>query len=143
MTTPAAEVRTAQVTIPAGTAQDSPYTESVAFPYRELTGVYWRVPPGPSGLMGWRLTMSDGTPVIPTADGWIVADDEAAQWAVTGQPDSGMWEVTGYNTDVYDHTVYITFLLDLPAGPPSVTTLPPNSALSSPGPVSTTGVPVG
>lgn len=115
MTTPAAEVRSFQVTIPAGTPLSSPVTSDVAFPARIVTGVHWKVPPGPSGLMGWRLSMSGGIAVIPTGGGWVIADDDSDTWPLTGQPDSGAWQVTGYNTDVYDHTVYLDFLLDLVA----------------------------
>ena len=113
MSTPAAEVRSFAVTIPAGTAQDDPYTADIYFPARDVVAVSWRVPPGPSGLMGWRLTMSGGQVVIPTGGGWIVADDQYDTWPLTGFPDSGYWEVTGYNTGAYDHTVYLDFLLDL------------------------------
>lgn len=143
MTTPAAEVRSFAVTIPAGTTPAVPFTADVSFPPRLVVGVHWKVPPGPSGLMGWRLTMSGGNAVIPTGGGWIIADNESATWPLTGQPDSGAWEVTGYNTDIYDHTVYLDFLLDLVAAPSAPTTLPSNSALSSPASVSASGLVVG
>ena len=113
MSVPAVEVRSFAVTIPAGTPVDTPYTQDIFIPARILTGVHWKVPPGPSGLMGWRLTMSGGNAVIPTGGGWIISDDADVTWALTDQPDSGYWEVTGYNTDIYDHTVYLDLLLDL------------------------------
>ena len=107
------EIRAAQATIPAGTPLSAPVTVSVAFPDRIVRSVRWRVPRGPGGLMGWQLT-SDGVPVIPVVAGtWIVADDEADDWALDGYPTTGNWQVTGYNTGVYPHTVYLTFLLDL------------------------------
>jgi len=143
MSTPAVDIRAVQVTVPAGTAESSPQVTEVFFPPRILTAVHWRVPPGPSGLMGWRLTMSGGTPVIPSAGGWIVADDESAQWAVQDQPDSGRWEIAGYNTDIYDHTVYVTFLLDVITSPSGVIAVPPPSALSSPPGVAAAGVSAG
>lgn len=101
------------MTIPAGTPLLSPVTSDVSFPTRVVTGVHWKVPPGPSGLMGWRLSMSGGIAVIPTGGGWVVTDDDSDTWPLTGQPDSGGWQLTGYNTDVYDHAVYLDFLLDL------------------------------
>lgn len=109
----AQEIRAAQATIPAGTPLAAPVTVSVAFPDRIVRSVRWRVPPGPGGLMGWQLT-SDGVPVIPAVPGtWIVADDESDDWPLDGYPTAGNWQVTGYNTGVYPHTVYLTFLLDL------------------------------
>lgn len=115
----AAEVRSYAVQIPAGTTQAAPFVQSVAFPTRIVTQVNWRVPRGPSGLMGWRLTMG-GVQVIPLPDGaWLVADDAHGEWPMSGQPVTGQWELTGYNTGVYAHTVYVDFLLDLVA--PAVT----------------------
>lgn len=134
MSTPAAEVRSFAVTIPAGTSQASPFTEEINFPAREVVAVSWKVPPGPSGLMGWRLTMSGGQPVIPTGGGWIVADDQSGTWPVTGMPDGGFWEVTGYNTGAFNHTVYIDFLLDLLGTGTAQPALISSSDLSSPAP---------
>lgn len=134
MTTPAGaavEIRTFQVTIPAGTAQSAPVTTDIAFPSRVVQAVTWKVPPGPSGLMGWRLTMSGGNAVLPTGGGWVVADDQSDTWPVTNQPDSGAWEVTGYNTDIYDHSVYLTFQLALVPAPGSSVTLAPLSSLQA------------
>jgi len=138
VTSPAVEVRSFAVTIPAGTAITAPYTQDIYTPARVLAALHWKVPPGPSGLMGWRLTMSGGNPVIPTGGGWIIADDEDATWNLTDQPDSGFWELTGYNTDIYPHTVYLDFLLDLVGETPTVISQIPSSALSSPAPVTTT-----
>jgi hypothetical protein len=87
--------------------------------------------------MGWKLTMSGGQPVIPINGAFIVTDDRADNWIVTQQPDSGQWEVTGYNTDIYDHTVYLDFFLDLVGQAATVTTLASNEALSSPAPITT------
>jgi hypothetical protein len=62
--------------------------------------------------MGWRLS-SDGVAVVPVVPGsWVIADGEADDWALDGYLDSGNWQVTGYNTGVYPHTVHLTFLLD-------------------------------
>lgn len=141
MTTPVQEVRSFQVTIPAGTTIDAPYTASVAFPPRLVEGVHWKVPPGPSGLMGWRLTMSGGTAVIPTGGGWIITDNDSDTWQLAGQPDSGYWDVTGYNTDIYDHSVYLDFLLNpIPVAAP-VTTLLSSASLSAPASSSALAIP--
>lgn len=140
MTTPpvgSAEVRAFAVTIPAATTVDAPYTESIAFPPRTLQAVTWFVPPGASGLSGWRLTMSNGNQVIPTGGGWIIADSVWDTWPVINQPDSGQWEVTGYNTDQYDHTVYLYMHLGLivpavaPAAPIPATLLAPPSGAAA------------
>ena len=85
MSTPAVEIRSFAVTIPTGTTQSAPYTQDIFFPARIVTGVHWKVPRGPSGLMGWQLTMSGGNAVIPAGGGWIITDDDSDTWPLTGQ----------------------------------------------------------
>lgn len=114
----AQEIREFAVTVPAGTPQSAPLVTNIAFPQREVVRVTYRVPPGPSGLMGWALT-SAGTPVIPIQPKtFIVTDNQADTWDLEGYLDSGNWQVTAYNTGIYPHTVYLTFLLDLPGTVP-------------------------
>lgn len=126
------EIRTFTVPIPAGTPLSAPAIVPVTFPPRIVTAVRWRVPPGPSGLMGWALTVA-GNPVIPRAPGtYIVANDEHDEWPLEGYPDQGQWQVTGYNTDIYAHSVYLTFLLDQISAGLAAPALLPNAALSSP-----------
>lgn len=115
----AQEIREFAVTIPAGTAKATPLVTNISFPERLVTAVSYRVPPGPSGLMGWALT-SAGTPVIPIQQKtYIVTDNQSDTWDLEGYLDSGNWQVTGYNTGIYPHTVYLTFQLDLPGTVPS------------------------
>jgi len=98
--------------------------------------------------MGWSLT-SDGGAVIPAQAGqYIVADNEFAQWDVQGYQDSGSWQVTGYNTDGYDHSVYLDFMCVAPgmdnpgaASPPPPPVSTDNSSLSTPPPDATTFIP--
>lgn len=131
MSTPAVEIRSFAVTIPANTAIASPLTTLVSFPPRVVTEIHWRVPGGPAGNLGWKLTMSGGQNLLPVNGTFIVTDDRADVWPVINQPDGGQWEVTGYNTDIYDHTVYLDFFLDLTGQAPAVTTFLPNAQLSS------------
>lgn len=137
MSTPAVEIRSFAVTIPANTPITAPVTELVAFPPRVVTEIHWRVPPGPVGFMGWKLTMSGGQNLLPVNGTFIVVDNHADQWLVVNQPDGGQWEVTGYNTDIYDHTVYLDFFLDLVGGPTPPPPLMSNESLSSPSSVTT------
>ena len=132
MTSPVQEVRSFAVTIPAGTVQSAPYTADVFMPSREVAWVKWRVPPGPSGLMGWRLSMSGGQVVLPAGGGYIVADNDSSTWDLFGQPDGGYWEVTGYNTDIYDHTVYLDFGVTVPGSGPAPVSFIPSPDLSQP-----------
>lgn len=108
------EVRRYTVTIPAGTLASAPLVADLAMPARLVRSVLWRVPPGPRGLMGFRIG-SSGVQVIPWNTGeWIVADDEDDELVLENQITSGAWQCIGYNTGRYDHQVYLTFRLDPP-----------------------------
>lgn len=133
----ATEIRSFALTIPANTPKSAPVTIPIVFPPRTVTQVDWQVPPGPSGLMGWALTIA-GQPVIPRNPGaFIVTDNRTQSWPLENYPDQGQWQLTGYNIDVYDHTVYLDFLLQLSSAPPATPAQLPNEALSSPPPPAT------
>lgn len=92
-----------------GTAQASPVTVALAMPGRTVVGVRIRVPPGPRGLMGFRLTASGG-PVIPEDPGqFLVADAEVFDWDLVDVPQGAAWQLQGYNTGAFAHTVYLDF----------------------------------
>lgn len=99
------------VTVPAGTPKTAPLVTPTRFPDRRVDEIRWLVPPGPSGLAGWRITMG-GVQVIPRNAGtWIIRDGHFAGTALVKLPTSGAWDVTGYNTGKYPHTIYVTFLV--------------------------------
>ena len=109
----AREIRKYTVTVPAGTAIASPATTSIAFPVRVVRSVDWRIPPGAQGVMGWQLAMG-GVQVVPFgSDTWVVDDGTAGAFALDGYPDSGAWQVIGYNTGTFAHSIFLTFHLDL------------------------------
>ena len=114
----AREVRNFAVTVPAATLESAPFVADLSMPARIALSVRVRVPPGPAGMVGWALG-SAGERVLPWGPGeWIVADNEAIEWPLHGQIESGAWQLQGYNLGVYDHTIYVTFLLDpLGVGP--------------------------
>lgn len=128
----ATEIRAFAVQIPANTPVSAPVTIPVVFPPRTVIQLDWQVPPGPSGLMGWALTVA-GQPVIPRNPGaYIVTDNRTESWPLENYPDQGQWQVTGYNTDIYPHTVYLDFLLDLNSAPTGTPAQIPSTDLSSP-----------
>lgn len=109
-----AEVRNFAVVVPAGTASSSPQVTDLDMPARLVRGIRVRIPPGPAGTVGWALGAA-GTRVLPAGVGeWIVADNEVIEWPLDQQIDSGAWQLQAYNLGAFDHTLYVTFLLDLP-----------------------------
>lgn len=96
-------------TVPAGTLITSVAVINLPVGAGSIDKIRWRVPSGPRGNLGWFLSMG-GARVLPdNAGGFIVADDEYDEWTISGLPDSGAWQLSGYNTGVYDHTVYLDF----------------------------------
>jgi hypothetical protein len=69
------------------------------------------MPRGSAGLVGWQLT-SSGAQVIPANPGSFLVDDgRDGFWQLDSLHTSGDWNVTGYNTGNYPHTVYLEFLV--------------------------------
>jgi hypothetical protein len=121
----AAEIRQFNVTVPAGTAIAAPQVSSLAMPARIVDLIRIRVPPGPRGAVGFAFGMA-GTRIIPfNAGAYVVADDEVLEWPLSGQPDSGAWQLFAYNLGANDHTLYITFHLELPQSRAAVALAPP------------------
>jgi hypothetical protein len=107
------DVQHFSILIPAGTAIASPATTNLGMPPRKVRAVRFRIPPGPQGTVGFNLAMA-GTSILPSnRNAWYVGDDEAFDWPLDNQPDSGAWQFRAYNTDTFDHTIELTFLMDL------------------------------
>lgn len=108
------EYRHFDATIPAGTAKAAPVTIQLAMPSRVVRRVRVRFPPGPSGLVGVQLG-SSGVQVIPwNAGSFLIGDDEAFTFEPDGFITTGAWQLIGYNTGAWPHTLPIDFELDPP-----------------------------
>lgn len=46
-------------------------------------------------------------PVNPAQ--WIVHDGDSTATELARLPDSGAWQIRGYNTGTFPHTIYVTF----------------------------------
>jgi hypothetical protein len=116
----ALEVQHFTATIPAGTPTTAPVAVDITMPARTVRQIDWRVPNGPMGVFGWHVAMG-GVKVFPSGgDTWVVGNDEHGTWQVHNAPDSGAWQVVGYNTGVNPHSVYLAFHVDLPGRPARV-----------------------
>lgn len=127
------QVKRFTATFAAGTPVAAPATVDISFPPGQVRTIDWRVPPGPAGVMGWRLTMG-GVQVIPDdSDPWVIEDNHSGTFTLTDYPDSGAWQVTGYNTGVNNHSVYLVFHIDLLRRAPELAApLDPRSLMPSP-----------
>ena len=93
---------------------DNPQVQDISFPERKVQRIRVRIPPGPSGLMGFALTMGGAT-VLPYEPGtYFIADNEVIDLGVEDLPTTGAWQISSYNLGLYPHTIYLDFTVSLP-----------------------------
>lgn len=135
----ARQIRSRQVTVPAGTTKAAPATFNVSFPPMTVAEIDVLVPPGSNGTLGFQIA-SSGIQVIPwNAGEWIVTNNERLAWPTEGYPDSGDWQVIAYNTGMYDHSLWVRFSLSPVAVAVAGPVVVDLGALSSPAAGLTTG----
>lgn len=100
------------VTIPKATAKASPLTVPTTFPEGVVTAIEIDIPPGPSGLLGFMIAHSSQQIIPRTANSWITLDDRNLSWTLSDYPTGGAWAVIGYNTDIYNHTIQVRYLIN-------------------------------
>lgn len=109
----AVEIRDFTVTIPAGTAISAHFSASLAIPPRVVTQINVRVPPGPRGEVGFSIA-SGGINIIPVTNGdFIVTDNEDLIYPLEQTITSGAWQLLGYNTGSFPHTLRVYLYCDL------------------------------
>ena len=108
----AARIEAPEVVIPSGTLDTAPITQDLDWQPGVVRRVEILVPPGPSGLIGFRIGHSGQTIIPRTAGQWIIPGVEVIFWDLDGYPTGGAWFVEAYNLDIYDHTLYTRWLLD-------------------------------
>lgn len=120
-------------TIPANTPKSALHTVALDLDGWEIESIDLQVPPGPSYLMGFYIA-NNGVALYPYgADQFLVWDDRAESWSLNGQPNAGGWAIVGYNLDAqYDHSVYVRFHVNPPAGAALV--VPQITVISTPPP---------
>jgi hypothetical protein len=118
----ATEIHQFNATIPAGTLSSAPITVSLGQANYEIESVDVEVPNGPNGLMEFYIGLS-GQQWIPFEQGtYIRWNDRSGSWNTENQTVNGGWEVTGFNTGTYDHTVTVRFHTNPIPDPPSAST---------------------
>lgn len=99
-------------TIPAGTPETALVEVDLGLSDQVVQQVDLQVPPGPLGCMGFSVWHSN-TPILPRNMGdFFVWDNHYATWTLEDVPSGGGWQVVGYNTGQYDHTVYVVMHTD-------------------------------
>jgi hypothetical protein len=97
------------VTIPANTPVATPVTLPLVFQQGSVTEIDVKVPPGPSGNVGFFIGAGGSQYVPRTAGSYIMPNDDFFTWPMENAINSGSWSLTGYNTDIYPHTIQVGF----------------------------------
>ncbi len=101
-----------EAAIAAATAIVTPATFTLSMNPGVTRRVEVIVPPGPSGLVGFRLRHSGQTVIPYSGTNWVITDDEKLDWTLDGYPTGDRWTLQAYNTDIYQHTLYVRWFLD-------------------------------
>jgi hypothetical protein len=108
------------VTIPPSTPSSAPLTTNLAVGTDPVVRIRWRVPPGPRGHMSFAIAQS-GVFVIPSQLGaYITADNEFDDFTSQDLPETGAWQLIGFNTGTFAHSVYLQFFTDPAANLPAI-----------------------
>lgn len=103
-------------TVPAGTPIASPFSAQWPLEDNYLIRIDARIPPGPSGSMGFRILWSQQQ-IVPWGNlSWLIANDESIPWESSTALTASALTVQGYNTGNFPHSVYLRAL---------ISTLPP------------------
>lgn len=105
----ASEVHQFSATIPAGTPTSAPVTIELGQANYEIESIDLEVPPGPSGLMGFYIALSEQQWIPWEMGEYIIWNDRTESWQTENQVVNGGWEVVGYNLGMYDHAVIVRF----------------------------------
>lgn len=98
-----------EVTTPAGTTKAAPLTTNLSFPDGVVERLELLVPPGPRGFAGFKIRHSSQVIIPRSGSSWIIADNYTFDWQLEGYPTGDKWSILTHNTDVFDHTFYLTF----------------------------------
>lgn len=97
------------ITIPAGTLKTALLTFPCVFQQGEVVEIDIIVPDGCNGAVGFFVG-AGGSQYVPRTNGsFVVANGEYIVWPLSNGITSGSWSVTGYNTDLFDHTLQVSF----------------------------------
>lgn len=98
-----------EIAVPAGTAIATPQTTALSMIDGHVERIEITIPPGPSGLVGFRIIHSQQVIIPFSGNTWVIADDEKISWPISNYPVGNKWSIRAYNTDIYAHTLYFRF----------------------------------
>lgn len=97
------------ITVPPNTAIASPIVFPCVFLQGNVIEIDVKVPPGPSGNVGFFIGAGGSQYVPRTRGSFVMPDDDYFTWPLENAINSGSWSVTAYNTDQWPHTLQFGF----------------------------------
>lgn len=108
----ASRIEAFAITVPAGFGSTARNFLDIPFQEGTVSRLEMRIPPGPSGLVGVQIWHSQQRLIPWGGDTFIIGDNESYDWQLTDYPTGGFWTLCAYNSDIYDHTVYLRLHVD-------------------------------
>jgi hypothetical protein len=97
------------ITVPAGVTQASPMRFTTSFQQGDVIEIDVKVPPGPSGNVGFFIGCG-GSQYVPRTPGtFVIPDNDYLVWPMANAINTGAWFVTAFNTDLYSHLIQVAF----------------------------------
>lgn len=84
-------------------------TFKTTFAQGDVVEIDVKVPPGPSGNVGFFIGAGGSQYVPRTSGSFVVPDNDYMVWAIANAINSGSWSVVAFNTDLYPHLLQIAF----------------------------------
>jgi hypothetical protein len=105
-------VQAFSLTLPGGNPITTITSVACAIPVSRVSKILIVFPPGCADNVGIRIEHG-GTQVYPfIKDTFFILDDYTLEVDVSGQSDSGQWQISGYNIDFYAHIVQAYIFYD-------------------------------
>lgn len=90
----------------------SPQTFPMTFNPADVERIDVKIPAGPSGNVGFYIGYGGGQFIPEGTANWIIPDNDYLSFPLVDAPNGGNWSLVGYNLGNYNHTIYVTFLLN-------------------------------
>lgn len=100
------------VTVPAGTQQSNPVSQSFTTEDNQLDAIELIIPPGHNGLTGVRVMKGD-TQLIPWgSNSWIIGNDYSREFPVDDYLPTRDVTVQAYNMGNFAHSFYLRAIIE-------------------------------
>lgn len=108
----AQRVESRVVTCSSGTTEADAVEVDVSFQAGTVLQVELLIPDGHAGQTGIAIAQAHQIIIPATGTDWIVGNDNRIVWTVADFLNTGEWSAFVYNNGDFDHSWYVTFLIN-------------------------------